>query len=332
MGKRQRFEYKNALIGYAGKVARRYATDYAKRYFKKARTTRRTRTRQRMRRYKGRLTKKRIKKKLRSICQFMKQQEAVHIRRQRRCGILTCGVNEAKYLERADGGTKVEVETAMAALRFYDAGTNTLVTNNAAAGVYQRDIKVSIYRKAVLKNNYRVPVYLEVYSCTPKDSTNTGVDSAFGDGIIDQGNPSTLSPLVKFSDSLTLKALWNVKKLVGKTLMPGSTVSAVAVTKMFKYDIAVNDTHPIVYTKGQGGHNFMFRIVGDIGHNNGLADEVSKMRGGVDWDIDVVYKFLYDAGKDLHDISIDDSCPIAFTDLGVTGMLRIPANGVYNKA
>lgn len=260
--------------------------------------------------------KRTMKTKVDKLCQFVKSRCATHIRRQRdtsRCVAQTENLMPICLWDK--GGTIADIETAMASLRYFDAGTNSMVVANPALGQYNRDIVLSIYRKLELRNNYHTAMKLLVYSCTPKTDTSVDPRTAFTDGLIEQGNPlPNTTSLLKFTDSHVLMDLWNVKRLVQKRLEPGQHVVVTTNTPGFRYDFATVDDQTVLYQKKYGGHAFIIRVEGVLGHDQTLV-EIGVLPGGVDILSDITYKFTYDAGKDVHDVSYVDNSD-SFTNIG----------------
>lgn len=317
-----------SYVGAAANVARQAYGGYRqyqkfKRRRRYASRTPQTRRRyQRSRYFKGQLTQKKIKKKLRAVCQFMKQQNATHIHRQRMSGYQNVDARHCAYEEVTCGGTKADIETAMSNLRFFDAGVNGLVVANPAVGTYHRDIRLSIFRKLMLRNNYQIPCMVKVYSCHPKVATQKSAYSLYVSGLADQGAPDVNSPLVHLSDSQDLKDVWNVKLVKAAKLMPGAELKVNDMKKLFKYEISTNDEHGIAYDPKQGGHVWIIRVCGVLAHDSVVAGEVKQCNAAVDWMCDVTYKFEYDAGKDLHDVSVNDATGgSVFTNVGLVSQL-----------
>ena len=257
---------------------------------------------------------KRLQRKVDKLC--LSNIMATHVRRQRRVSRVCNAVRNADYSEFADGGSIGEIETAMSSLRYFDPATNAMVVANPATGTYSRDMCISIFRKILCRNNYHVPVNITVYSCVPKVDTSLTPISLYESGLVDQGNPDKNSTMVHFSDSFDLKNVW---KLTGtkRVLNPGESMVVKAITPEFKYTFSTNDQHNLSFQKDQGGHVFLVRVAGVLGHDSTVAGQVSLLSGCVDTQRTVTYTFKYDAGKDVHDYSIDDTAPTAFTNAGV---------------
>lgn len=273
---------------------------------------------------------KTIKCKVKELQSFMKQQTATHIHRTRTA--TSCGVTAkvTAICEDDEGGKITDIEAAMANLRYFDPATNALVTADPSTGTYHRDVRVAVFRKLTLKNNYQVPLKVQVFSCIPRDATNVTPKTCHSDGLADQGNPGALSALVYITDSMQLRDMWKCKMVANRVIKPGSQIVATANTPLFNYEISTNDAHNLKYQKKQGGHVFMYRIHGVLGHDT-VAAEYGLLPGRVDHMMDVVYKFNYDAGKDLHDISVSDSSN-TFTNSGVVSNRPVVDNQALSTA
>lgn len=269
-----------------------------------------------MLRYKGPLTKKVISKKLNAMCEFMQQQTAVHIHRHRGCNSVQAAAHQAGYAEINNGGTLTRHEAAMGNLRFFDPATNSLVLANVATGTYHRDILMKITRDLHFRNNYHVPANVMVWSCTPKKATNTTAINAINRGLFDQGGVASSSPLVYPRDSKEFRDIWRPVLLYKGLMQPGQEKTVKANTDYFKYNFSTNDNETESFQPRQGGHVFLIRIVGVLGHDSVQLTEHTDLPCGLDFMVKVNYVFKYDAGKDLHDISIEDNCATVFSNVG----------------
>lgn len=346
--KRSRDDYKSRAAQVLFKAGARYAARAAGRYLgyqmrqggaKRMRKVYRQRTRTRYQRarrdgYRGRITKKVMKKKIRKICSFIKQQEATHIHRYRGAKRCLSAVLKADMCVFPEGGRLTDVESAAANLRFFDPGLNDLVTVNASSGSYHRDIRVSIFRKLTLKNNYQVPVELKIYSCIPNDAFAVSNDpiTVFNNGMIDQTvNNASTNPLIYVNDCKQLKDMWSCKMLKSIYLQPGESVVAKSFCRQFNFPFDTVDQHPLGFNKNLGGHCFLVHLHGVLGHDTTVITEQGLLQSGVDAMIDVTYTFKYDAGKDLHDVSYADTTT-AFTNNGVVSSRPWADNIGYSQA
>lgn len=263
--------------------------------------------------YRGPLTKKVIKKKLTKMCHFMKQQEATHTRRERYTGSVKSLTNTRTY-----GNVCFNLGTlqgAMNALRFYDTATDTMKTIDLANGTYNRDVNVSIYRKLTVRNNYHVPCVVSVYSCTPRDSTNNLLLSAFTGGLADQNNPASNSDLMTLKDSDDVKKIWSIKTMFSGVLRAGRQKTFANSVRRFLFDISKNQFDTNQYQKKQGGHCWIISVSGVVGHDSVVGTQQGHIDSGVDYSATATIKIHYDAGKDLNDFSLVDGAT-AFTNVG----------------
>lgn len=283
----------------------------------------------RLHKFRGRLSQRVVKKKLRSVCAFMKMQEAVHIHRIRGSTRILAVANQNGMAELVEGGNLTKHEAAMTNLKFFDPATNTMVTANPATGTYDRNIRFSVKRKIVLTNNYQVPCEVRVYKCRPKDATSNTPNTLYASGLVDQGNPSSVSTVIFPQDSKDLTGVWNLK-VCYKRLNPGQSMTCIDIQPMFKYDFSLADAHPLLYNKKLGGFAWLIRVNGVLGHDTTL-DEQGILPCGVDCLIDTTYTFNYDAGKDVRNYSIADTLD-TFTNSGVISAKPIADNISYSVA
>ena len=289
-----------------------YRTRSFRDYMGKIKSGWRSRSRRRSKKQtkRGRKRKRRTRKKTASDCdirklkKFMRQQQAVHVHRHRAVGVWSTASN----IQKVDGIglTRTNLEDAMKNLRFYDPGSNALVTVDAGLGTYNRDITCRISRFLQLGNNTTVPCEVEVYSCIPKNDVTNTPPTWYTNGLTDQGNPDANSTLMKPKDSAQLRLNWSCKRIMKKTMAPGTRASVAFFGKTFQYDIAMTDVHTLAYQRKYGGHFFMIRLSGKLAHDQTTSTLVGLAEARVDYKIENHYRFTYDAGKDLEDYSISD--------------------------
>lgn len=271
-----------------------------------------------------------LKKKVGELSKFMEQEQAIHIHRQRNTSRVTSSVNSITFAAYAEGGSIAHLEAAMASLRYFDPGTNALVTAAPTTGTYHRDIIASVTNKILIRNNYQVPCKLRLYACRPKDDTSISATTAFSNGLTDQGNPSATSPLVFLTDSSQFNELWKIDQSKMVVLQPGQECIHSYHIKEFDYDFALGDSHSLSYQSKYNGFNYVIRLEGILGHDTAI-DEQGTLQAAVDVQIDSTYKFRYDAGKDLEDYSVTDNSD-TFTNAGVVSNKPVSDNQQYSVA
>lgn len=281
----------------------------------------------RMKVKKGRI--KDLEKKVKDISALLENDRATHTHRYRAVARVLSSVNSVTQTAFSTGSI-TSLETAMANLRFFDPGTNALVTADPSTGTYQRDILCNVNTKMTLRNNYQTPADVRLYFCRPKADTSISPTSAFTNGLTDQGNPSSSSPVMYLTDSQQFKELWSIEASKKVILEPGEMCSLSYYIKDFEYDFASSDAHSLAHQRRYNGYSWVIRIVGVLGHDTTL-DEQGFLQCGVDAVQDVTYVFKYDAGKDLNDYSISDNSS-TFTNGGVVSSKPVSDNIGYSVA
>lgn len=277
----------------------------------------------------GRRPRRRVKgmaKVAKSVKQLQKQmnrQTATHTNRKRITSEIATTVNESITVSRGTGASLTELEAAMANLRYFDPGTNALVTADPSSGTYDRELTVQKNYHLLLRNNYQVPCEVRVYGMIPKHPTSVAPSTAWTNGLTDSGNPSAVSTLVYPSDSRELRETYTTVKSVKKILQPGQQIELSHFVPKFDYEFSYADEHTLNYHKQYGAHIWLIRVQGVLGHDSSAA-EYGTMIGGVDCQETVTHKFFYDAGKDLEDYSVSDQSN-GFTNGGLVS--NKPASG-----
>lgn len=279
-----------------------------------------------------RLTQKRLKTKIKKFCKFIDQQTAIHIHRDRQSARLIATPGSHALADYDFGGSITSHEAAMANLRYFNPATNTLVTANPAIGLFHRDINMSIFRKLTLTNNYQSRVEIRVYKCHVKSDTSNRSTQLYTSGITDQGTAPTTSPLLYPTDSDNLTDIYSVKQVCKRVLCAGQTCVVTDMQKQFSYDFSVADVHPLLYQRKLGGFQWMVRVEGTLGHDNTAITQIGLLFGGVDLMFDTTYKFQYDAGKDIHEYSVNDQSTTVFTNGAVQSMKPVVDNLGFSQS
>lgn len=270
-----------------------------------------------------------LKKKVKNIAKSLENDRALHVHRVRTTFDLDAAQN-AIIMNATTYGISA-LETAMANLRYFDPGTNALVTAAPSTGTYHRDIHVkSIVYSIEACNNYQVPCKLTLYACRPKFDTSISPMTYFTDGLTDQGAPTATSQLVHLTDSEMFKEAWNIEKSKSIVLRPGRSCKLTHTIPNFEYDFSLADTHTSSFQKRYNGFAWVQRVEGVLGHDS-AADEQGFLPASADFVLNVKYVFAYDAGKDLSDISISDSAD-NFTNGGLVSSYPVADNIGYSAS
>ncbi len=249
-------------------------------------------------------------KEIRKIKKKMNHDMARHTHRRRDIAELGPGAVNTKTFDVMEANTQTRLELAMAAFRYYDPATpGTLVTAAAGTGTYQREIYCeSFYSKITVRNNYQVPCNVAVYCCRAKGDTDISTHTSITNGLTDQGNPGGNSPMVFPTDSIQFNYLYSIDKSKKAFLQPGQQITVSCVTKPFYYDPSLNDSEGDDHQSRWEDRQWLITVDGPIGHDSaGGIQEVGTLQCGVDCLTDNVWKFTYDAGVQLDDISVDQN-------------------------
>lgn len=219
-----------------------------------------------------------------------------------------------------------ELEGALASLRYYDPGTNALVTNSGVSGSFSNTIYIaSVWTKCIMRNNYKVPVDITCYVVVPKKDTSINPETAYQQGLLDQKGPSNTSTLMYPTDSEQFNDLYTIKKKVHKILEPGKQCSISYSVGGFYYDPADYDAHALNYQKKYGSHLYLFRLQGVMSHDSVVTNEIGLCQSQVDCAVERKTVIQYDAGKKLNDFTLDDNYD-AFTNQPETGIYQSGQN------
>lgn len=222
--------------------------------------------------------------------------------------------------------TMNRLENSIQSLRYYDPGTNALVTNDITSGTYARDVYFAgIYAKVTARNNYRVPVNCSVYLLRPKKDSSVTPEVRFSNGMADQKAPATTSELVQLTDSDEFNEHWSIVAMKKKLLNPGEQMSCKYVnSKGFMYNPADFDSHALTYQKKYGSLYCIFRLHGVLTHDSTTTTLQGLSLGGVDTCVKAIYKVKYDAGQKLNDFTILDGADTIVNDN--VGLYRYSTN------
>ncbi len=251
---------------------------------------------------------KQLSKKVRNIEQKLKASDAKHTRRRIDAAqLVTGGIGQQASFSFVGIDTS-ELETALNSLRYYDpAVPGTLVTANGATGTYARNF---LFKRTVaslqIRNNYTVDVHCKVYAVIPRQDGSVSPGDAWANGMADQGNPGTISPMVFPTDSAQFRERYHIEKSYTRNLKPGQEMKCTHANKPFFYDPSQYDSHTLPFNKRYGSVIFLVLIRGDIGHDSADSTQVDYGYAAVDMLMTKTYEIIYDAGTSLEDYSIVD--------------------------
>lgn len=249
-----------------------------------------------------------LKNQVKELTRISKADTATHIHRKRNMYRLLSSVGTKEHLGFTLNGT-TSIEEALANLQYYDPATpGTLVTAAGATGTYSRQYYFKrMSNTATFRNNYQVPVSVQVLFMTPKSDTGISVLTAFESGIDDiPSTPANNSPLVYASDSPQLNDLWRTIKSTKRVLQPGEQFTFSHSWKPIMYNPSTTDNHNLQYQSAINGGMALVFVEGLVGHDTSL-DQQNTTAAGVDIMLVNSYEIQYQGGADIHNVFIDDN-------------------------
>lgn len=320
----------SALPAFAGGMYRQYRRRRYRRQgkvlrVKRGRSSRRQGKRGRKRR------RQTLPRRLKKLEQRVEAGMGTYSWRRRTSGRLLCNVAEQAY--KAENASQISVvEQAIDNLPVFNPaipGTYTFV--DFTSGTQQKEVEIAnTYTSLKLTNNYQVPVKCTVYLCKPKADTSFDPNTTVINGLADIGSGlSTVTPMIAPGDSHLFKDLWKVHRTFKKVLTPGQNMYCSNSVGSFQYDPSVTDSHALAYQNRYGGHSYLIRIEGVLGHDTS-ADEQANLSCGVDFVKEQRMLIKYEAGADIHYIEVADEMDQSFTNAGVVSQKPVADNQSYS--
>lgn len=263
------------------------------------------------RKYKKIFKKKSVQKQNKRRISYLKKRldnnEATITHRSRVTdAVLVAGFNQCTYSNGA-GSQKSSIETAISVLKFFDpSAPSTLQDVNYNSGTFQKQILIKNSSVITFRNNYSVPVKLELWICRPKADTDQAPVNAITNGFADIGGLAITDPLSKPLDSFILRDLWTLKKKKKVILQPGQSCTSYHSEKPFSFDTSLVDTHNLSYIKQFKANSWLYRVEGVLAHDS-VADQQGHQKAGVDLTLDKTFVIKYDAGIDLNFVITSNS-------------------------
>lgn len=226
------------------------------------------------------------------------------------------------------------IEAAAANARFFDPATpGTLVTASLVTGTYGSKFRLSARCSITIKNNYQVPCIVHVGMVAPRFATSTSPNQAYTNGLTDQGNPTSGSPMLHWSDSKQFTDTYKITRKIKKILlMPGAQRTFVHKQASFLYDPSYFDTNTETYQSKARSRLWIYRCQGVPGHDTAVSTEQGILPSGIDVYAADVYTIHYNSGgATLHTIVLSEGAATAFTNAGVVSQI-VADNQSYSIA
>lgn len=189
------------------------------------------------------------------------------------------------------------IETVLAQLKYYDpSAPGTLITAPGATGSYERKFTFTSTCTVDSRNNCQVPVELRVYWVRCMADTSISPEANLDNCLTDSCNLTKESPIVFPSDAVGSSQLWKVDKCKIFHLKPGGTCSVTLSCGKTTYDPSEYDNNPLAYQKGWKSSALLFRLRGEISHDNTTTTNVGYIGAVLDTVKRTTYTVDYNAG------------------------------------
>lgn len=211
--------------------------------------------------------------------------------------ITTAGASAYNSFSVNDAGF---IELALAQLRFFDpAVPGTIVTGNGATGTYERRFGIKSSCILEIKNNYQIPVNLEVHEFRANSDT-TQTPYTYANTLLNDnsnaGASALLNPLINVKDARGLGEMWKSMNTKYLTLLPGETCTMSASIPAIEYDPSEFDNHAMDYQVDWFSTSYLVGVTGTIGHDVTTSSEIGFTQAGVDCVFKRQASIRYNAG------------------------------------
>lgn len=268
-----------------------------------------------------------VESMLRKVASRANRSLGTYIHRRRRVNRLESSVNTVNHLHFSWGLT--ELQATIDALPVYDPSTNTFTTEDLTSTASKVVLFKRVKKLLHVKNNYVVPVSVEILLCIPRDATGVTVTTAYSDALTDAGSGLNSNDMMMNPKDLdNFKALWQIVRVKKKLLLPGQSTSCVYRSPSFEFDPAFVDTHTLSYQRQFGAHAFLLRVKGVLGHDTVVSGEEGFMQGAVDTVTYASVVIEYDAGAQKTFFETVDEAD-TFTTAGQASLRVDPDKEVY---
>lgn len=272
-----------------------------------------------------------LAKQVKNLQIMSKADQGELIYRERDASLLKCNVNEQNASDILGWSTST-LESVLANCKFFNpAVPGTLTTADLSTGTYQRDIHfASAFSRLRVRNNYQVPVRVDIYCCLVKDDTNITPRNAWNNGLADMSSLTYTSPMTFPTDSHQFTDIYKIHMTSKKLLAPGQEHSVKYTAPKFIYDPSLVDSHGLTYLKQFKCHGYIVKVEGVLGHDTS-AGEAGNLQAGVDIEIYRSFKVHYSAGAQIRILATSDGFD-AFTNGGVITSKPVADNIGYSVA
>ena len=146
------------------------------------------------------------------------------------------------------------------------------------------------------KNNWPLPVKVEVYCCIPQDATSLTASSIVNSGLTDVGTGlSGATLMVSPFDTPSFTDLYQVIYVKKRVLKPGAGMMCSYKVGAHDYDPSFHDNHSLTYQRRLGTHQYYYRVCGVLSHDQTTAGLEGILASKVDYQLFTKYVIDYPA-------------------------------------
>lgn len=218
------------------------------------------------------------------------------------------------------------LELALAQLRYFDpSAPGTLITGSGVAQTYSSRFLIKYSTSIDVRNAARTDVDVKLYSLGVKGSHAIAADTAYSNGLADEGNPTNTSILLYPEDSRQLWQLWKKLKYERKILKPGASMSMEFTSPWFEYDPSVQDSVALAYQASAHSSAYLYEIMGTVSHDITTTGNVGTSAAAIDYIFRTEVQVKYEAGADVKFIFLNENLDAQ----AAGGGQAVPARGLY---
>lgn len=201
------------------------------------------------------------------------------------------------------------LESVLQNLRYFDpSAPGTYKTVDFTAGTQSKSVEVQFYSKIDIRNNYKVPVIVDVYCVTAKQDTSIAPDAAVTNGLTDLGISSPSTEVQCFpTESPQFQDLWKIAKHSQIELQPNLATTLKWSCDPFSYDPSVVDSHNLTFQKEMRSMCWLIRVMGVMAHDSSVTTEIGQAPCGVDVMNNRIFTIKYPGGADFEYMIVTNS-------------------------
>jgi len=159
---------------------------------------------------------------------------------------------------------------------------------------------MSLYSRIDVRNNYKVPVVVDIYCVTAKQDTNIAPTTSVTNGLTDLGISSPSTDIQCFpTESPQFQDLWKIVKHSQVELQPNLETTLKWSCDPFSYDPSIVDSHNQTFQKEMRSMAWFIRVMGVLAHDSSVTTDIGQAPAGVDVMNTRIFTIKYPGGADF---------------------------------